>query len=92
MVQDTRILEESLGSPIKKVEANELDTVILQRRAIRVINEIKAGTVINENDIEFQRPCPLDAISINSVDRVVGRKVKMNIDNGDYLREEQFDD
>jgi len=92
MVEDTRILEQSLGHCIKKVEENEFDTVILQRRAIRVINKIKQGNVITEKDIEFQRPCPSDAISINNADIVVGKKAKMDIDNGDYLREEHFYD
>ena len=41
MVDRTRELEESLGKKIKKVEKNETETVILQRRAVRAKSIIK---------------------------------------------------
>ena len=36
MVVATRNLEKSMGDGIKKVEKNETETVVLQRRSIRV--------------------------------------------------------
>lgn len=86
MVDDTRLLEFALGSTIKKVEENEKETVILQRRAIRLVVDKSEGEVINIEDIQFQRPCPEDAISVNDVDKIIGKKVSCNIKNGDYLR------
>ena len=47
MVDSTRILESSLGSSIKKVEENEQETIILQRRAMRLIKPIKSGEILN---------------------------------------------
>ena len=43
MVDRTRVLEVSLGLYIKKVEENEKDTVVLQRRSIRAVADIKPG-------------------------------------------------
>lgn len=90
MVDATRYLEASLGSPIKKVEENESETVILQRRAIRVIKDLKAGEVLTADMIQFQRPCPTDAIQPNDVAKLLNRNVIKDITNGDFLRLEHF--
>ena len=90
MVDDTRLLELAMGSPLKKVENNELDTIILQRRSIRTVKEIKVGDIIKKENIQFQRPCPKDAISVNDVDSIIGKKLIKNIDLGDYFRKEHI--
>lgn len=90
MVKSTRLLELALGYEIKKVEDNELETVILQRRAIRVNRSIVKGEKITRNDIEFQRPCPKDAISPNDVNLILGAMVNRTIDEGEHLRIKDF--
>jgi sialic acid synthase SpsE len=91
MVEATRLLEQSLGSEIKKVEANEKDTLVLQRRAIRVICDLKKGELLSLENVQFQRPCPLDAIHPNEIQKLVNKRVIKDIVNGDYLRLEHFD-
>lgn len=86
MVKSTRLLDAALGAEVKKVEDNERETVVLQRRAIRVIRDVKAGETITRADIEFQRPCPVDAIAPNDVRFVLGRAARRDIENGDCLR------
>lgn len=86
MVTSTRKLERALGSGEKQVEDNERETVILQRRAIRVVRNIPAGDAVGEGDVEFQRPCPRDALSPNMVAHVIGRRLKHDLEQGDYLR------
>lgn len=86
MVDDTRLLESAMGASAKKVEDNEKETVILQRRAIRMITDVKAGEEITIDKIQFQRPCPEDAFDLNRVDEILGKKAKRDIDNGDYIR------
>ena len=88
MVDDTRLLELAMGSTLKKVEDNELNTVILQRRSIRTVKEIKIGDTIKLEDIQFQRPCPSDAISVNDIELIIGKKLIKEIKLGDYLRKE----
>ena len=90
MVDNTRLLEESLGSSIKKVEENEKETVILQRRAIRFISDVKKGDKIDLTKVQFQRPCPKDAISVNEIDKLVGKEINFDIVSGDYLRKEHI--
>jgi len=90
MVDDTRLLEIAMGSSMKKVEDNEKETVILQRRAIRLVLTKQEGEVINLEDIQFQRPCPDDAISVNDFSQIIGKKLSKNKDNGDYIKMEDI--
>ena len=90
MVDDTRLLENAMGSSVKKVEDNERETVILQRRAIRLVLTKQEGEFINLEDIEFQRPCPKDAISVNDSSQIIGKKLSRSKDNGDYIRKEDI--
>ena len=90
MVDDTRLLESAMGSSVKKVEDNERETVILQRRAIRLVVTKEEGGLINLEDIQFQRPCPDDAISVNDFSQIIGKKLSRSKDNGDYIRKEDI--
>ena len=86
MVDATRILEESLGSPIKKVEENEIETIILQRRAVRAIKDLSPGDILDRNSIEFQRPCPADAIKPNDFKLYEGKVIKKQVGPGEHLK------
>lgn len=88
MVNRTRLLELSLGSSVKKVEENEFETVILQRRSIRVNKSLTVGHKITDKDIIEVRPCPIDAIAPNQ--NVVGKILKVDINKYDYLKYEHF--
>lgn len=90
MINSSRKLEKALGDGIKTVEKNELNTVVLQRRATRVIKNLYKGQKLSFDDIEFQRPCPQDSIIPNDAKKFIGKKVKRNIKSGDYLRKKDF--
>ena len=85
MVDRTRRLELALGSPIKKIEKNELETVVLQRRSIRIKNNLRKGATISKDDIIYLRPCPKDAYPIH-IDPV-GKKLIRNIKINEYLKD-----
>ena len=88
MVERTRLLETSLGDENKKVEDNESETVVLQRRSVRVTNDLPAGHILTESDLIEVRPCPKDAIppSIN----LVGKTLTTNLSKKDYLKNEHI--
>ena len=86
MVYRTRELENSLGFEIKKVENNEKETVVLQRRSIRVKKDHKAGDIIYEDDLDFLRPCPEDALPPYELEKIINKKLKINVKAGDYLK------
>lgn len=72
MVEETRILERSLGSSEKFIAGNEVDTVSVQRRCLRAAREIKAGEVFTPDMIDVLRPAAPGAIPPWEFDRVVG--------------------
>jgi N-acetylneuraminate synthase len=86
MVDRTRELENALGVGIKKIEANEMDTVVLQRRSIRVKSDLQSGTVLNREHLEVLRPCPVDALAPYEIDKVLGKALRVNLEKGDYIK------
>ena len=86
MVDRTRELENSLGLEIKKVEDNEKETVVLQRRAIRAKKDLIVGDIICEDDLEFLRPCPKDALSPYDLEKIINKEIVSSIESGDYIK------
>ena len=73
MIDRSRELELSLGNGEKKIEDNEKDTVILQRRAIRAKKNLKKNTLLTRDDFIVLRPCPKDAIDPRYIDKIIGK-------------------
>jgi sialic acid synthase SpsE len=88
MVARTRRLELALGLSIKKVEDNEKETVILQRRSIRLTKDLPKGHILNEDDIVELRPCPNDAIPAS--ENVLYKQLTTNLYKNDYLKYEHI--
>ena len=86
MVDASRRLQAALGDGAKIVEANETDTVIVQRRAVRLRRPARAGEVLTAEDLECLRPCPPDAVDPRHVDAMVGRRLAVDKVQGDALR------
>ena len=91
MVNRTRELEYSLGSEIKKIEDNEKETVVIQRRGIRLKINLKKGAYINEKDICFLRPCPIDGIEPFRVKDIIGKKILKDLKAGEHLKWEDLE-
>tara|TARA_B100000886_G_scaffold329703_1_gene279371 strand:+ start:819 stop:1889 length:1071 start_codon:yes stop_codon:yes gene_type:complete len=85
MVDRSRELEFSLGDGRKKVELNEKETVILQRRALRASRNIKKGTILTKEDISALRPCPKDGLSPEHVQNIQGKKANSDILKGQLI-------
>ena len=85
MVDQTRLLEQSLGSVDKNVQDNEKETVVLQRRCIRVNKHIPYQEIVTLDDIEFQRPAPPGSLSPNLIDTVVGKPLMRAVTKGEHL-------
>ena len=86
MVDASRRVQAALGDGRKVVEANETDTVIVQRRAVRLRRGATAGAVLTAEDLECLRPCPPDAVDPRHVDDMVGRRLAVDKVQGDALR------
>jgi len=85
MVDRTRELEAALGSPAKTVAENEQETVVLQRRCLRAVSDLPAGTVLRAEMLEALRPAPRDAVMPYELSKVCGRKLAQPLQAGEYL-------
>ena len=85
MVDRVRELELSLGCNEKKVEKNEEDTVIVQRRGVRAKTPIKKGEIIKRENLSVLRPCPKNCLPANAIDLILNKPAKK-----DYLMGDQF--
>jgi sialic acid synthase SpsE len=83
MVDRTRELEAALGDGVKRVEANEVDTVVVQRRALHARRELAVGDTIDDDDLIALRPCPQGAATPAERAQVVGRTVARTIAEGE---------
>lgn len=83
MVQRTKELENALGDGIKKVEDNELDTVILQRRSLSSSKDLCAGHVISNEDIDVLRPCPAHGIPPRYQKDLIGKELLRDYSKGE---------
>lgn len=90
MVNATRELENALGDGIKKIEDNEKETIVLQRRSIRVKSNIKKGQKIKNENIIPLRPCPRDAYPLQKIHNIIGKRAKRHFLTGDYVRIKDF--
>lgn len=86
MVDRTRELEYALGDGNKRVQPNEKETVIIQRRCLRAARDLVAGTILSRADIEPLRPAPLDSISPFELPNAIGRSLQHDIKQGDYFK------
>ncbi len=86
MVDETRILERSLGSTDKFVSGNEIDTAIVQRRCLRAARLIKAGEVFERAMIDVLRPATPGAINPAEIESVVGKRALVDMPFGKEIR------
>lgn len=92
MVDRTRELEAALGDGVKRIEANESDTVVVQRRCLRFVRDMKAGEVIAAADVEALRPAPAGALEPYRLPEAIGRKLLRDCACGEELRREAMED
>lgn len=82
MVDTSRELEAALGTPEKRVEPNEADTVMLQRRCVRAARDLSAGDVFEADSVEVLRPATPGALLPEDVHLLQGRRVRRPLVHG----------
>jgi len=85
MVAASRELEMALGDGVKRVEDNERQTVVLQRRCLRLARDMRAGEKLTQRDVEALRPAPEGAVQPYQLGVVVGRPLARSKVAGDAL-------
>lgn len=75
----------ALGDGIKRVESNEVDSLIVQRRSLRATRNITAGEVIEASDLTSLRPIPTDGIPPYKISEVIGKTTIRDIQQGEHI-------
>jgi N-acetylneuraminate synthase len=86
MVLRTRELEYALGGKIKKVEDNEIDSIVVQRRSIRTSKDLVNNSVLKNEDLVSLRPCPNDALPPYELSKLIGKTINRDILKGDNVK------
>ena len=90
MINRSRELELALGESYKKIEENEKETVILQRRCLRLKHDVNEGEILHESDIEILRPAPLGAFLPYQLGYVIGKKILKDMKKGQAIYEKDI--
>ena len=86
MLDRTRELESSLGLGSKNVEPNEIETVVLQRRSIRLRIDLSEGSTLTRDNLTMLRPCPAEALPPYEIDNVIDKQIRRPMKAGDHLQ------
>jgi N-acetylneuraminate synthase len=85
MRQHVREMEKAMGDGIKRVEENERESAIVQRRALRLTRDMVTGEIITERDIESLRPCQDGAFTPADIHKIIGSSIRRDLPKGSAL-------
>jgi len=85
MAERTREVEQALGDGFKRVQDNELETAIVQRRSLYLNRDMNAGDVIQDEDLVSLRPAPQENFFPYERSEVVGKCLLSAKEKGDPL-------
>jgi sialic acid synthase SpsE len=91
MIDCSRDLELTLGNGKKKIEDNEKETVILQRRCIRAKNKIYKNHIISRQDLVVLRPNIIGSIQPFDLKDIIGKRVNKNIKEHENIKWEDIE-
>ena len=91
MVLRSRELEQSFGDGIKRIESNESETYVLQRRSLRAKYDLQPGDKLSVDNVVPLRPCPKGSLVPTDLPLILSRVVNKPINKGDIIRFECLD-
>lgn len=78
----------AIGDGVKKLQPNEMNTVIVQRRAIRAARSLKVGEQLRREDLVELRPCPKDAYPPFQIDQLLGKTLTQPVALGEHIQQQ----
>lgn len=75
----------ALGDGIKRIEDNERDSSIVQRRCLRAAEDIGAGETITSTNLEALRPIPVDGIPPYELPNILGKSLTTALKKGEHI-------
>jgi N-acetylneuraminate synthase len=91
MIDRANELYSALGNGIKKVEENEKQTVIVQRRGLRYARDIKEGEVLSKEDFIALRPINEGGIPPYGIEELIGKMISKKVLKDDSVKRKDFE-
>ena len=85
MVDRSYELFYSLGDGVKRIEENEKDSAIVQRRCLRATRDLLIGDILTDEDMESLRPMPVDSLAPFEREKITGKKLLVDIQKGQHF-------
>jgi len=82
MVKESSRLCRALGDGVKRIENNEKESLIVQRRSICASSDLLAGTILTENMFDYLRPYPEDSFAPYEKNKLVGMTIRKSVKKG----------
>ncbi|MDR0454230.1 MAG: N-acetylneuraminate synthase family protein [Deferribacteraceae bacterium] len=90
MVVSANLLYSALGDGIKRIEKNEEDTAVIQRRSLYYTQNIASGEKLRETDLFPLRPILDTGIPPYDTDKLIGKTLKKGVVKNDAVKWEDF--
>lgn len=78
-------IADALGNGKKVVEANEIDSRVVQQRSLTLTRDMKQGDMLRESDLTSLRPCPDEAWRPFELNQVLGKTLLEDLKAGTNL-------
>ena len=88
LVKKIRITEKLLGKPRKQILKSEQKFRITMKRSVGFNQDLRKGTKIKQSMLTFYRPG--DGIPPNTINNIIGRKLKQNVTKGTFVNWNMF--
>lgn len=79
MVSRSREVHAALGNGVKKIEENERETSVVQKRALRYAGDLPRGTLLKKEHFFPLRPIPEGALAPYEQEAFIGRKLLRDV-------------
>jgi sialic acid synthase SpsE len=91
MVTRVRELEQALGDGVKRVQENEWETAILQRRCVHLARDMPALVPLSGADLACLRPAEPGALRPARLGELIGRSLARPMSRGEAVRLEDLE-
>lgn len=76
----------ALGDGVKRIEQNETEACVIQRRALRYTRDLSSGHILVAGDMFPLRPNPPEGISPYKISELIGRRLVREVSTDDMAR------
>jgi sialic acid synthase SpsE len=90
MVAAARQLEQAMGDGVKRIQANETASAVVQRRALYLARDMRAGDVVRVEDLKVVRPIREGGVPPYRIGEVIGKTLAHDLQADQYLRMEDL--